>query len=90
MWILNLDQIEPLDSEVNVDDELLTSIMMSATRNNSLTMVHAEDPLMCAEYMRAIKSKHGNLSSLKTWSRCRPALSESRSITKADFVCTTI
>ena len=74
---------EPLDSEVNVDDELLTSIMMSATRNNSLTMVHAEDPLMCADYMRAIKNKHGNLSSLKTWSRCRPTLSESRSITKA-------
>jgi dihydropyrimidinase len=74
---------EPLYSEVNVNDELLSSIIMSAKINNSLTMVHAEDPLMCAEYMRAIKNKQENLPILETWSRCRPALSEIRSITKA-------
>lgn len=74
----------PMDREVNMDDELLYSIMMNAIRINSLTMVHAEDPLMCAEHInRAIKGEQKNKSSLETWSKCRPALSESRSITKA-------
>ncbi|MFZ0328824.1 MAG: amidohydrolase family protein [Nitrososphaeraceae archaeon] len=74
----------PDEREVNMDDKLFSSILMAASRINSLTMVHAEDPLICAEYMhKAAKSRHETDFGLETWSKCRPALSESRSITKA-------
>jgi dihydropyrimidinase len=68
------------DGEVNMDDELLSSIVQAGAKEHSTILIHAENPDMCAEHIRRGKEK--NSSGLKAWSDCRPASSEAQSVEK--------
>lgn len=68
------------DREVNMTDELLSSIVREGSKAHSTILIHAESPAMCSEHMRAGKEK--GLSGLKAWSDCRPPASEAQSIAK--------
>jgi dihydropyrimidinase len=75
-------------------DELMSSIIEEASKVHSTVLVHAEDPVICADHIkRKSESKamsatmktttSTNSSSLKTWSDCRPSTSsEAESIKK--------
>ncbi|HXG05953.1 MAG TPA: amidohydrolase family protein, partial [Nitrososphaera sp.] len=68
------------DGEVNMTDELLSSIVEKGAATNSTLLVHAENPAVCSEHMRIGKEK--KMSGLKAWSDCRPAFSEAESVAK--------
>ncbi len=68
------------DGEVDMDDSLLSAIVQAGAKQHSTILVHAENPAMCAEHIRAGKQK--NMSGLKAWSDCRPAQSEAESVAK--------
>src|SRR5919107_4779952 len=78
------------EGEVNMTDELMSSIIEEASKVHSTVLVHAEDPMVCADHIkRKSESKamsatmSTNSSSLKTWSDCRPSTSsEAESIRK--------
>ena len=86
------------EGEVNMTDELMSSIIEEASKVHSTVLVHAEDPMVCADHIkRKSESKamsatmktttttmmSNNSSSLKTWSDCRPSTSsEAESIRK--------
>src|SRR5919106_585575 len=85
------------EGEVNMTDELMSSIIEEASKVHSTVLVHAEDPVICADHIkRKSESKaisatmkttattmSTNSSSLKTWSDCRPSTSsEAESIKK--------
>jgi dihydropyrimidinase len=68
------------DGEVDMTDELLSSIVREGARANSTVLVHAESPAMCSEHMRIGKKKQ--MSGLTAWSDCRPSSSEAASVAK--------
>jgi dihydropyrimidinase len=82
------------EGEVNMTDELMSSIIEEASKVHSTVLVHAEDPVICVDHIkRKSESKamsatmktttSTNSSSLKTWSDCRPSTtSEAESIKK--------
>src|ERR687889_735540 len=78
------------EGEVNMTDELMSSIIEEASKVHSTVLVHAQDPMVCADHIkRKSESKamsatmSTNSSSLKTWSDCRPSTSsEAESIRK--------
>ena len=84
------------EGEVNMTDELMSSIIEEASKVHSTVLVHAEDPVICADHikrkrelkamsetMTATTTISTNSSSLKTWSDCRPSTSsEAESIRK--------
>src|SRR5215212_9281971 len=76
------------EGEVNMTDELMSSIIEEASKVHSTVLVHAEDPVICADHikrkresesmsetMTTTTSTNTNSSSLKTWSDCRPSTS---------------
>ena len=65
---------------VEMSDDLMTSILEHAARQNATVLVHAEDPLQCSDAIK--QGKKLNLQGLKAWSDCRPTNSEARSISK--------
>ncbi|MEP0824387.1 MAG: amidohydrolase family protein [Nitrososphaera sp.] len=71
---------EVRDGEVNMTDELLSSIVREGAMAHSTVLVHAENPEMCSEHMRVGKEKQ--MSGLKAWSDCRPSSSEATSVAK--------
>jgi dihydropyrimidinase len=81
------------EAEVNITDELMSSIIKEASKiHYSTILVHAEDPTICADHIKrereskaeAISAKS---SSLKTWSDCRPSSSsEAESIRKISAI----
>lgn len=86
------------EGEVNMTDELMSSIIEEASKVHSTVLVHAEDPMVCADHIKrkseskamsatmkttSSSSSSNNSSSLKTWSDCRPSTSsEAESIRK--------
>jgi dihydropyrimidinase len=68
------------DELVNMTDELMSSIVKEGANVNSTILVHAENPVVCSEYMR--KAKEIGMAHLETWSYCRPPYSEVQSIAK--------
>jgi dihydropyrimidinase len=81
--------------EVDMTDELISSIINEAARMDSTVLVHAEDPAVCSDRISKIKAreqKGGTVnglaitnvkaSRLKMWSDCRPPSSEAGSISK--------
>ena len=68
------------DGQVNMTDELISSIVKEASRTHSTILVHAEDPAICSEYMR--EGRQNGSASLEQWSKCRPVSSEVQSIAK--------
>jgi dihydropyrimidinase len=82
--------------EVNMTDDLISSIIMEAATMGSTVLVHAEDPVVCSDHIRKRKETEEkeekvnglevttmNTSRLKIWSECRPPTSEAESISKA-------
>ena len=65
---------------VDMTDELMSSIVNQGASMHSTILVHAENPQICSENMRA--AKHRGMSSLEAWSYCRPSYSEAQSIAK--------
>jgi dihydropyrimidinase len=65
---------------VDMTDELMSSIVNLGASMHSTILVHAENPQICSENMRA--AKHRGMSSLEAWSYCRPSYSEAQSIAK--------
>ena len=81
---LDPESFDLCNIEVNTDDELLSSTIKSAKTLDCLTMIHAEDPLICAKYMnRAKEENQDKFTDLEIWSSSRPPISESISVTKA-------
>ncbi len=81
---LDPESYELHEGEVNMNDDLLSSTIRSAKTLDSLTMIHAEDPLICAKYMnREKEKKQENSTDLEIWSSSRPPISESTSVTRA-------
>ena len=83
------------EAEVNMSDELVSSIVEEASKvHYSTVLVHAEDPAVCANLIKRERERERqrkerrtvlpvNSSSLKTWSDCRPSSSsEAESISK--------
>jgi dihydropyrimidinase len=83
------------EGEVNMTDELMSSIIEEASKVHSTVLVHAEDPVICADHIKRKRESESmsetmttttmstNSSSLKTWSDCRPSTSsEAESIKK--------
>jgi dihydropyrimidinase len=68
------------DELVNMTDELMSSIVKEGANVNSTILVHAENPVVCSEYMR--KAKEIGMAHLEAWSYCRPPYSEMQSIAK--------
>src|SRR5574341_1338909 len=68
------------EGEVDMDDMLLSSIVEEGAKAHSTILVHAEDPVVCAEHVKRGKEK--GMTGLKAWSDCRPASSEAQSIAK--------
>jgi len=71
---------EVKDGEVNMTDELVSSIVREGAMAHSTVLVHAENPAVCSEHMRIGKEKQ--MSGLKAWSDCRPSSSEAASVAK--------
>jgi dihydropyrimidinase len=65
---------------VDMSDELMSSIVNQGASIHSTILVHAENPQICSEQMRAVK--HKGMSRLEAWSYCRPPYSEAQSIAK--------
>ncbi len=79
------------EGEVNMTDELMSSIIEEASKVHSTVLVHAEDPVICADHIKRKRESESmsetmtattatttistNSSSLKTWSDCRPSTS---------------
>src|ERR671920_652531 len=75
------------EGEVNMTDELMSSIIEEASKLHSTVLVHAEDPVICADHIKRKRESESmsetmtattttistNSSSLKTWSDCRPS-----------------
>jgi dihydropyrimidinase len=85
-----------ISGEVNMTDELTSSIINEAARMDSTVLVHAEDPAICSHRIRKIKetaekevmvnglaTTTAKTSRLKIWSDCRPPSSEAECIRKA-------
>ena len=68
------------EKQVDVTDELMSSIVKEAARVHSTILVHAENPVICSEHMR--KAKEKGMAGLEAWSSCRPPYSEAQSIAK--------
>jgi dihydropyrimidinase len=69
-----------MEGQVDMTDELISSIVKEGSRYHSTLLVHAENPGICSEHIRKAKEKGGG--SLKQWSDCRPPVSEAQSIAK--------
>jgi dihydropyrimidinase len=90
------------EGEVNMTDELMSSIIEEASKVHSTVLVHAEDPVICADHIKRKRESESmsakmttttaatisaNSSSLKTWSDCRPSISsEAKSIRKISVI----
>jgi len=68
------------EKQVDMTDELMSSIVKEAARVRSTILVHAENPVICSEHMR--KAKEKGMAGLEAWSYCRPPYSEAQSIAK--------
>jgi dihydropyrimidinase len=82
------------EGEVNMTDELISSIIKEASKvNYSTILVHAEDPAVCADHIKRERELKAGMmdvdsaSNLKTWSDCRPSSSsEAESIRKIAII----
>ena len=76
-----------IEGQVNMTDELFSSIIEETSKVHSTVLVHAENPTVCSERIRKRKEQERNhgleATRLKTWSDCRPPSSEAESIAKA-------
>src|SRR5919112_1736490 len=69
------------DAQVDMTEELMSSIVKEGSRVHSTILVHAEDPMICSEQMR--KGRENEMMvSLDAWDHCRPPYSEAESIAK--------
>jgi dihydropyrimidinase len=68
------------EKQVDMTNELMSSIVKEAARVHSTILVHAENPVICSEHMR--KAKEKGMAGLEAWSYCRPPYSEAQSIAK--------
>lgn len=68
------------EKQVDMTDELTSSIVKEAARVHTTILVHAENPVICSEHMR--KAKEKGMAGLEAWSYCRPPYSEAQSIAK--------
>jgi dihydropyrimidinase len=77
---LEPDSHDTRDGQVDMTDELMSSIVKEGSRMHSTILVHAEDPQICSEYIR--KGKEKGMACLEAWSYSRPPYSEAQSIAK--------
>jgi dihydropyrimidinase len=81
--------------EVDMTDELISSIINDTARMDSTVLVHAEDPAVCSDRISKIKAREQKKTTenglaitnvktprLKMWSDCRPPSSEAECISK--------
>jgi dihydropyrimidinase len=69
-----------VDGQVDMTDELLSSIVKVGSTLNSTILVHAENPWICSE--RILKLRGKVIDPLELWSDCRPPTSEAEGIAK--------
>jgi dihydropyrimidinase len=77
---LDPDTYHTRDAQVNMTEELMSSIVKEGSRVHSTILVHAEDPMICSEQMR--KGREKEMVCLDAWDYCRPLYSEAQSIAK--------
>ena len=74
------------ESEVNMTDELASSIIEEASMVHSPILIHAEDPTICSQHIHKARKEKKELGTnstmLKIWSDCRPPSAEVYSISK--------
>jgi dihydropyrimidinase len=72
--------------DVNMTDSLVSAIIEEASKRHSPVLVHAEDPLVCSTLQKQKQLESGltgvKVTSLRTWSECRPPSSEANTISK--------
>src|SRR5215207_7095894 len=68
------------EKQVDMTNELMSSIVKEAATVHSTILVHAENPVICSEHMRKARGK--GMARLEAWSYCRPPYSEAQSIAK--------
>jgi dihydropyrimidinase len=69
---------ELIEAEVNTDEYMIKNTLINASRNDSITIVHAEDPEICKEGI--MKLKGSNKNDLRAWSDARAPISEVKAI----------
>jgi dihydropyrimidinase len=77
---LEPDTHDTRDGQVDMTDELMSSIVKEGSRVHSTILVHAENPMICSEHMR--KGKEKGMAYLDAWTYSRPPYSEAQSIAK--------
>lgn len=85
---ISMDQEPGSDSiiheEVNITPELVIATLKKASETSSIVLIHAEDPLICSRRIgnakEKMKAQNYNEKPLKTWSDCRPPISEADTI----------
>ena len=77
---LEPDTYDTRDGQVDMTDGLMSSIVKEGARLHSTILVHAENPVICSEYMRKVKEK--GMTCLEAWSYSRPPFSEAQSIAR--------
>jgi dihydropyrimidinase len=85
-----LADLDPGDSElkdckVDMNHQLIESILEKSSSSNSTILIHAEDPTICAEgtsKQKQLDMSNTKKSVLQKWSDSRPTQSETTSISK--------
>lgn len=72
------------EGQVHMTDDLLSAIIQAGSRVHSTILVHAENPAICSELIRA--GKENGVTGLGAWSDCRPSSSEAQSVAKASEI----
>ncbi len=68
------------EKEVNMTDDLLSTIVKEGAERHSTMLVHAENPATCSDKIR--RGRERGMAGLGAWSDCRPPSSEAESIAK--------
>jgi dihydropyrimidinase len=73
-----------INEEVNITPELVIATLKKASETSSIVLIHAEDSLICSQRIanakERIEAQNYNEKPLKTWSDCRPPISEVKAI----------
>jgi dihydropyrimidinase len=87
--VISMDQEPGSDSinneKVNVTQDLMIATLKRAAQSSSLVLVHAEDSSVCSRRISEAKEQerkkeNSETKPLHTWSNCRPAASEAKTI----------
>lgn len=67
-----------IEGRVEIDEYIINNTLNHAAKNDAIVIVHAEDPYICIDGIKRLKSMNRN--DLAAWSEARPPISEVKAI----------